>query len=118
MNNDITAIYNETFWTIHQIFDSKYSYNYVLVKMFHYNSLTDTNFLESRDPYDQIKAIHIHIPENIIQNNKSKLLLDNLDYIIKNKIPFIEMKTIDNTDTWIVNEKIIEDNLKHDNKIL
>jgi len=118
MSNEITPIIDEVYWIVYQIHNGKYIFNFALAKIFHFNSLTDDLFTNAKDPYEQVKQLQIHIPENIIQNNKSKLLLDNLDYIIKNKIPFIEMKTIDNTDTWIVNEKIIQDNLNYENKIL
>jgi hypothetical protein len=118
MNKEITPIFDENFWAVYQIYDEKYSFNFALAKIFHFNSLTDDLFTNTRDPYEQVKQVHIHIPENIIQNNKNKLLLNNLDYVIKNKIPFIEMKTIDDSDIWIVNEKIIENNLNYENKIL
>jgi len=118
MNKTITPIFDENFWAAYQVFDKKYPYHFALAKIFHFNSLTDDLFTNERDPYEQLKQIRIYIPEKIIQNNKSKILLDNLDYLIENKIPFIQMKSIDDSDVWIVNEKIIEDNLKNENKIL
>lgn len=118
MNKTITPIFDENFWAVYQVFDEKYPFHFGLAKIFHFNSLTDDLFSNERDPYEQIKQIRIHIPEKIIQNNKSKILLNNLDYVIENKIPFIQMKSIDDLDFWIVDEKIIKDNLKHENKIL
>jgi hypothetical protein len=118
MNKKITPIFDENFWAVYQVFDEKYSYHFGLAKIFHFNSLTDDLFSNEKDPYEQVKQIRIYIPEKIIQNNKSKILHDNLDYVIENKIPFIQIKSIDDSDVWIVNEKIIKDNLKHENIIL
>jgi hypothetical protein len=113
MNKEIKPIYDETFWIVYQDFQTgPYTHNFALVKIIHFNSLKDALFLETKkmNPYEQQKQIRVYIPERIIQNNNSKILKENLNYIINNKIPFLKFN--DDTDTWFINEQILKENIK------
>ena len=107
MNKEITPIIDEVYWKIYQVYHLPYSYNFVLSEIFHFNSLTCTDFLSTRSPYEQLKKSIVYIPERIIQDNNCQLFLKYKNQLIKKEIPFIQ--NVDDC-KWIVNKKIIKEN--------
>jgi hypothetical protein len=107
MNKEIKPIIDETYWSIYQNYNESNHYLcFMLHDIFHFNSLTSTNFLDQRSPYEQLRKSFIYIPEKIIKNNNSKLFLKNKEILIKKELPFI--KIIDDY-KWIVDDNIIKE---------
>ena len=91
MNKEIAPIIDEIYWKIYQIYEPPHSYNFVLHEIFHFNSLTCTEFLSTRSPYEQLKKTLVYIPERMIQNSTSNIFIKNKDILIKQEVPFIKI---------------------------
>ena len=112
MNKEILPIIDEVYWKVYQVYEPPHSYNFVLYEIFHFNSLTCTDFLSTRSPYEQLKKTYVYLPERIIQNSTNDIFIKNKDMLIKKEVPFIQI--IDGY-KWVVNKEIIKD---YENKIL
>lgn len=102
-NTELVPHYNnEPFWEV--ILPEEAPFHYALSRIFLLNSLTNTRYQELRAVKDSV--LYIWIPQKIIRNHDSKLLHDNLDWVIANRIKFL--RCVDGY-FWVVDDEILEE---------
>ena len=81
-----TPFYNELFWKIYQPF--KGNADFALDKVFHYNSLTNDDFV--RDMNNRNLPQYTYLPQKIVKNHE-QIPINVLNSLIKNKTAFIKV---------------------------